>query len=183
MLLYLTSGRHISNLAAAVGRESGSAGDGKSLIWLDTLCCPVQPEEAYKRALVQVRRTYEQATHVLVLDTSLQPYDNRSLGEVEKCTRIPTSRWMRRLWTLQEGSFAKQLWFQFQDRAIELRVINSALYKISATEIGRKGLVLDLLINANGLVTKNHQIESQARAKAFCSKGLSLGASIPVDSN
>lgn len=144
--------RHISNLAAAVGRESGSAGvDGKSLIWLDSLCCPVQPDEAHKRALAQMRRTYEQATHVLVSDASLQPYDSRSLGEVEMCARILTSRWMRRLWTLQEGSFAKKFWFQFQDRAIELQVISSALYKIFATEIGRKGLVLDLLINANGL--------------------------------
>ncbi|MCJ1343277.1 hypothetical protein MMC31_001470 [Peltigera leucophlebia] len=143
---------HISNLAAAVGRESGSAGaDGRSLIWLDTLCCPVQPDEAHKRALAQMRRTYEQATHVLVLDASLQPYDSRSLSEVEMCARILTSRWMRRVWTLQEGSFAKQLWFQFQDRAIELRVIKSALYKISATEIGWKGLVLDLLINTHGL--------------------------------
>lgn len=57
---------------------------------------------------------------------------------------------MRRLWTLQEGSFAKKLWCQFQDRAIELQVISSALYRIFATEIGRKGLVLDLLTNANG---------------------------------
>lgn len=143
---------HISNLAAAVDRESGSAEvDGKSLIWLDTLCCPLQPDEAHKRALAQMRRTYEQATHVLVLDASLQPYDTRSLSQVEICTRILTSRWMRRLWTLQEGSCAKQLWFQFQDRAIELRVIKSALYKISATEIGWKGPVLDLLINIHGL--------------------------------
>lgn len=119
MLLYLTSGRmvwetpsqtrcHISNLVAAVDRESGSAGvEGKSLSWLDSLGCPVQPE-AHKRALAQMRRTYEQATHVLVSDASLKPYDSRSLGEVEMCARILTSRWMRRLWTLQEGSFAKK---------------------------------------------------------------------------
>lgn len=64
--------QHISNLAAAVARESGSAGvDGKSLIWLDSLCCPVQPDEAHQRALEQMRRTYEQATHVLLLNASL----------------------------------------------------------------------------------------------------------------
>lgn len=78
--------RHISNLVAAVDRESGSAGvEGKSLSWLDSLGCPVQPE-AHKRALAQMRRTYEQATHVLVSDASLKPYDSRSLGE-GKCVQ------------------------------------------------------------------------------------------------
>lgn len=35
-----------------------------------------------------MRQTHEQATHVLVLAASLQPYYSRALSEVEICSRI-----------------------------------------------------------------------------------------------
>ena len=77
--------------------------DQELLLWCDTLCCPVKPSEAKTRALVQMKRTYQDATMVLVLDTSLQLFDGDLLTPEEMCTRISSSGWTRRLWTLQEG--------------------------------------------------------------------------------
>ena len=81
------------------------------------------PDEAKKRALLQMKRTYQDATHVLVLDTSLQLFDSNTISPEETSARILGSGWMRRLWTLQEGAISannKRLWFQFRDRAVSL---------------------------------------------------------------
>ena len=83
--------------------ESGD-NDQELLLWCDTLCCPVKPSEAKTRALVQMKRTYQDATMVLVLDASLQLFDGGLLTPEEMCTRISSSGWTRRLWTLQEGT-------------------------------------------------------------------------------
>ena len=78
--------------------------DQELLLWCDTLCCPVKPSEAKTRALVQMKRTYQNATMVLVLDASLQLFNGGLLTPEEMCTRISSSGWTRRLWTLQEGT-------------------------------------------------------------------------------
>lgn len=74
------------------------------LLWCDTLCCPVKPSEAKNRALLQMKRTYHDATMVLVLDASLQLCNSSLLTPEEICARISSSGWTRRLWTLQEGT-------------------------------------------------------------------------------
>ena len=134
------------------------------LIWLDTLCCPVTPVEARQIALARMKQTYQQANHVLVLDASLQNYNCQSLNAVEACARIFTSGWMRRLWTLQEGSLAKTIWFQFRDSAVDLSSLLSALHRILTTEIGRKGLAFDLLIVNRGLRTFFHRMPGDITA-------------------
>ena len=83
--------------------ESGDS-DQELLLWCDTLCCPVKPSEAKTRALVQMKRTYQDATMVLVLDASLQLFNGGLLSPEEMCTRISSTGWTRRLWTLQEGT-------------------------------------------------------------------------------
>lgn len=83
--------------------DSGDS-DQELLLWCDTLCCPVKPSEAKTRALVQMKRTYQDATMVLVLDASLQLFNGDLLTPEEMCTRISSSGWTRRLWTLQEGT-------------------------------------------------------------------------------
>lgn len=123
------------------------------LIWFDTLCCPAKPEEARKLTLAQMKRTYQQAHHVLVLDASLQNYNRQSLTAVEACARISISGWMRRLWTLLEGTLAKRIWFQFRDSAVDLQLPWSALCQIVITEVGRKGLAFDFLIANRSLRT------------------------------
>ena len=83
--------------------DSGDC-DQELLLWCDTLCCPVKPSVAKTRALVQMKRTYQEATMVLVLDASLQLFNGDLLTPEEMCTRISSSGWTRRLWTLQEGT-------------------------------------------------------------------------------
>lgn len=98
-LLRLLSLLQCSNMP----RDSGDC-DQELLLWCDTLCCPVKPSEAKTRALVQMKRTYQDATMVLVLDASLQLCNSNLLTPEEMCIRICSSGWTRRLWTLQEGT-------------------------------------------------------------------------------
>lgn len=91
--------------------------DQEIMLWVDTLCCPVEPEKANNLALEQMFRTYEQGRCVLVLDNSLRMHSLEALGLDEVCARILYSPWMRRLWTLQEGALSAKkhrLWFQFK---------------------------------------------------------------------
>jgi len=63
-----------------------------------------------------MRRTYESARKVLVLDSELEVASIDTSPE-ELLMRISCCGWMRRLWTLQEGALAKELFFQFKERA------------------------------------------------------------------
>ncbi|KAI4116709.1 MAG: hypothetical protein LQ345_002913 [Seirophora villosa] len=74
------------------------------LLWCDSLCCPVQDKEAKKMALQQMYRTYESASVVLVLDKGLTSHREGRDSVIQQCLRVATSRWMTRLWTLQEGA-------------------------------------------------------------------------------
>lgn len=71
------------------------------LIWLDTLCCPAADSRGKKKAIEKMRMVYQQAKHVLVFDRGLMAYQSNLLSIAEQQIRIFTSRWMRRLWTLQ----------------------------------------------------------------------------------
>lgn len=117
------------DLAAVQLEETlGSTSEKSSplLVWLDTLCCPVE-QEGKELALAQMRRTYEQASHVLVLDASIQCYDSRKIHVVEALMRIFTSVWMQRLWTLQEGALAARLWFQFKNGPVNYVMLMTQL--------------------------------------------------------
>lgn len=117
------------------------------LLWCDTLCCPVQPEEAKRLALKYMYRTYLDATHVLVLDASLRRYNVESLDIDEWSMRILTSPWMRRLWTLQEGALpavTNRLWFQLAHKAVNLRELRMNARDKIFSSISRRGLALDM---------------------------------------
>ncbi|KAI4140163.1 MAG: hypothetical protein L6R39_005923 [Caloplaca ligustica] len=115
------------------------------LIWLDTLCCPVEPPEARTMALSQMKTPYSDAAHVLVLDSSLLSVDCSRLDPIEIGLRIFTSGWMGRLWTLQEGALPHNLWFQFKDSAVDIRHAWEQALRIYMSDIGRKGLVSDVM--------------------------------------
>jgi hypothetical protein len=108
----------LQNLAQGVVQASGL--DVPALLWLDTICVPCKPGAGKTIAMGMMRRTYEEADHVLVLESSLRCCDTESSDLIETAVRIFTSPWLRRLWCLQEGALAKKLWFQFQDRPVEL---------------------------------------------------------------
>ena len=121
-------------------------------LWIDTLCCPVEPAEAKKMALNQMKTPYSEASHVLVLDSSLQRVDLLGLAPEEICMRIFTSGWMRRLWTLQEGALPRNLWFQFKYVAVNLdSVFHEVFDKIHKIDISRSALLLDICRLRGGL--------------------------------
>jgi hypothetical protein len=93
------------------------------LFWLDTICVPpdsIGMKEAQDLAISMMRRTYEDATTGLVLDSWLFDATSRGKSHVENLTRIFSSSWTNRLWTFQEGALAKALHVQFSDAAYDL---------------------------------------------------------------
>jgi hypothetical protein len=97
------------------------------LFWMDTLCIPVanskddtQAGELKKRAIDQMAAVYKDASHVLVLDSSLQELRIAVTQRCELLAHIIFSNWMGRSWTLQEGALNRYVYFQFADGAINI---------------------------------------------------------------
>ena len=109
------------------------------LFWIDTICVPVEPGLRNK-AIGLMRRSYQEADKVLVIDKSiLNVHLSRYPGE--PLWRIFSSPWMKRLWTFQEGMFARSLYFQFGEGAIKIEhekmshwVYDSLLIDVQAGE-------------------------------------------------
>ncbi|KAK4498833.1 hypothetical protein PRZ48_009343 [Zasmidium cellare] len=107
-------------------------------IWCDTICCPVQdfsnplPSDELtalqSKAIARLRQVYQQASHALVLDRSLEAMDFHSIDRLEAAARVYTSRWIRRLWTFQEGGIAKRLLIHFRDAIVDHRTIWAAVH-------------------------------------------------------
>lgn len=90
------------------------------LFWLDTLCFPLTPPEAYDTALIRMRESYEDADQVLVLDGYLLSGEGK-MSDNELLLRIYCAPWSRRLWTLQEGYLPCRLVFRLADRYLPSR--------------------------------------------------------------
>lgn len=105
------------------------------LIWLDTLCCPVSPTEARSLALAQMRRTYQDARHVLVLDSGLQFYASDEITVFEALSRVFLSGWQSRLWTLQEACLARTIWIQFRDLPIDLDALMAYMAQLGLIDL------------------------------------------------
>ncbi|KAL8832286.1 MAG: hypothetical protein Q9170_004943 [Blastenia crenularia] len=126
------------------GKNIGEERSSRVLIWLDTLLCPVNPPEARAMAIKQMKKPYTDAAFVLVLDSALYKVDSLGLGPIEKGLLIFTTQWMRRLWTLQEGALADKLYFQFKDKAVDLKQLMDQVLEIHNTDVGRDYLALDV---------------------------------------
>ena len=155
----------LSLLRTMVGEFNTTSGQPVHdlLFWCDTLCCPVEPE-ANKLALSQMRRTYLEASFVLVLDASLRLCDSEGLGYEELCSRIVLSGWMRRLWTLQEGHLAtvggdQRLWFRFKDKAISGRsLLKSASTGFLGSSVSQSGIAMFAIDGMFSLIKKHSNI-------------------------
>ncbi|KIJ28478.1 hypothetical protein M422DRAFT_215377, partial [Sphaerobolus stellatus SS14] len=89
--------------------------------WIDTLCVPVGNDYVeYRQATIrQMGSIYKAAHCVLVLDSRVFEVPS-SADILNKILRLYLANWHRRLWTFQEGLFAKSLFFQFSDKALTL---------------------------------------------------------------
>lgn len=117
-------------------RPFEEASQGKTPFWLDTICVPVSPPEMWTRAMNRLRKPYQDAALVLVLDSYLYTQDTRAIEPLEMWARLLCCSWSRRLWTFQEGRLARpgRLWVQFSDAAMSIEDIWRAAGQTLATE-------------------------------------------------
>lgn len=87
------------------------------LFWIDTLCLPA-PRDRKRVDATPVRHVFSMAKAVLVLDPPL--YLHTFASNQEALIRIRYSMWKERLWTLEEGSIAKHLFFRFSHKMVTL---------------------------------------------------------------
>lgn len=89
--------------------------------WMDTLCIPVRKDlhHVRKTAIRSMAEIYTRAQAILVLNAELEYHSCHASCE-EVLMRASTSGWFRRLWTLQEGVLANNIYFQFQDGAVNI---------------------------------------------------------------
>ena len=151
-----------------------------SLYWLDTLCCPSASGPGKTTTLGMMKQIYENASHVLVLDLSLQAYNLEDMCMLEACVRVFTSPWLRRLWTLQEGAFAKKLLIQFCDRHITVEEIFASLRDTFRSEgCQDKELVHDLVPQYSAFsnyVGDNANVDLRRVSKALRFRSVSVPA-------
>lgn len=140
----------LARLTALVQEQAETNKTGPSApyrIWVDTLCCPVDLKGKLV-ALQRIADVYRQATHVLVLDSSLAAFKSEGTHPAELLLRtFGASPWMRRLWTLQgtavaskltdpydmltamaEGALGSSLYIQFADRAVDSSALLHRLF-------------------------------------------------------
>jgi hypothetical protein len=82
--------------------------------WIDTLCVPSEAGALKRAAIAAMETVYKEASAVLVIDSDLE-YVEVKASPTFAAIMIASSVWWTRLWTFQEGAFAKILYFQLQD--------------------------------------------------------------------
>ncbi|KKY35607.1 putative het domain protein [Diaporthe ampelina] len=117
-------------------RTFKEASQGKTPFWLDTICVPVSPPEMWTKAMNRLRKPYQDAALVLVLDSYLYTQDTREIDALEMWARVLCCSWSRRLWTFQEGRLAKpgRLWVLFKDTVMSMEDIWRKFDQTLATE-------------------------------------------------
>lgn len=92
--------------------------------------------------MLQMKKTYLEASSVLVLSKTLQDYDLNKLDISEAAMRIFTYPWMRRLWTLQEAALSlkdSRIWFRFKGGFMRIRELMRGIIKEFSEDVNRKG--------------------------------------------
>jgi hypothetical protein len=107
-----------------------------ALFWVDTLCVTGKSGPERTKAVSAMQKIYQGATAVLVLDRDLE-YVTPDLSRLEKTILITTSIWWTRMWTLQEGIFAKELYFQLDEGPISLDDLAKSRDPDEQQEVGK----------------------------------------------
>lgn len=87
-------------------------GGEETTLWLDTLSIPAKDKAARRLAISNMRKIYSEASKVLVIDKDLLQVGS---DRMEQMMQLLGSEWQRRLWTLQEGRLARDLFIQFKE--------------------------------------------------------------------
>ena len=170
-------------LAQEVLKTSGDDSEKPALLWLDTLCVPYNSGPGKNMAMSMMRKTYQEAHHVLVLESSLRCCHAETSDLVEAAVRIFTSPWLRRLWTLQEGALAGRLWFQFQNRPVELAEIFQAMGKeIQSRNYSNKEIAFDVMANHRllRLYSPGQPITLPILLRSLQHRGVSVASDEPI---
>lgn len=133
----------LSYLSGVVQSATNYASEN-ALFWIDTICFPLEPPEAYDLAMGKMRQTYEDAETVLTLDSYLKRSATSSMTRIEQLFRIFCCGWQRRLWTFQEGALAKKLLFQFSDVAVDLDALVEEAVFLSGFDFCAQPMLDDL---------------------------------------
>lgn len=173
------------------------------LFWIDTIGCPpdaADDGETQQLAIGMMRKTYQDACVVLVLDSWLlsqeigptaAPAESQlrlPMSDHEILLRIITSSWNARLWTLQEGALASTLFFQFDDKAYDVdEGVERLNHLDDSTGDHMKGIINNLVNEIRGFMSsklspvdavKNligvlqHRSTSVASDEAICTAAL-----------
>ncbi|KAI8990427.1 hypothetical protein BD414DRAFT_483605 [Trametes punicea] len=105
--------QRIAGLARALLPEPEGA------FWMDSLCVPSLRNER-KRAIMLMAQTYRDAAKVLVIDDCVRTLCSEGKSWDDNLLRIATSQWVRRVWTLQEGILARELYFEFLEGPVKV---------------------------------------------------------------
>ena len=129
--------------------------------WIDTICVPLVPE-LKSLAIINMDKTYRNATDVLVFDNSWKDV-SVAMPAIEIMMRIRYSTWMTRLWTFQEARLSQNLWFQLSDGAVDfLDVGNSPQPQVVLQKVS------DMLLEEGKTQLVAHPMKLQlARALAY----------------
>lgn len=91
--------------------------DGKLYFWLDTLCIPCAGVTAVSQSIQRLREkairkitpVIVNAAATVVLDTEIEDIPSEDVPELP--AHILSSKWIQRIWTLEEGCLAKSCFF------------------------------------------------------------------------
>ncbi len=87
--------------------------------WIDALYIPAV-KDMRKRAIGLMAKTYNEAEVVPVIYADITSTTSVSAPRAEKLLHLLSSRWMQRLWILEEGILAQKLVFEFSNVLVAL---------------------------------------------------------------
>lgn len=170
--------RRVQRAVNNLGTISSSSAIENRLLWLDTLCVPLDPRFR-TLAIIRMARTYLHASSVLVLDNWLMQDSISQSGPKRVLCKLVHSDWNTRVWTFQEAVLARACYIQLADGAVTIeqlvattgnkenvRIVSRTLSGIEERELLNKEYTLNLiraLVHLDPLaIERNEQTYSTA---------------------
>ncbi|KAI8711978.1 Glyco-hydro-63 domain-containing protein [Fusarium sp. LHS14.1] len=95
--------------------------------WIDTLTIPVNNPVQRKRAIMTMHHAYTNADFMVIIDSALEKMEvGKSYSET--AMKIFTSRWIGRLWTLQEAYLSKLIFRFNKNELVDMDQLESNFF-------------------------------------------------------